>query len=130
MTRAAPNRAAQERACGFKTRQRPASKAALLGNSLMVEQRTLTPLVLVRIQVPQPLDIIEFSIIHVALSVAPMVSVLMRFQPSTSVSGVRALSKRCFEFGFAKPLLTIVDGVVVGCGGAQILGNIAARIVG
>jgi hypothetical protein len=25
-----------------------------LGNSLMVEQRTLTPLVLVRIQVPQP----------------------------------------------------------------------------
>ena len=32
---------------------------ALLGNSLRVEQRTLTPLVLVRIQVPQPVVFIE-----------------------------------------------------------------------
>ncbi len=32
---------------------------ASMGDSLMVEQRTLTPLVLVRIQVPQPLQIIK-----------------------------------------------------------------------
>ncbi len=30
-------------------------KIGLLGNSLMVEQRTLTPSILVRIQVPQPM---------------------------------------------------------------------------
>ena len=34
---------------------RAASQQALLGNSSMVEQRTLTPSILVRIQVPQPI---------------------------------------------------------------------------
>ena len=33
-----------------------ASTLALLGNSSMVERRTLTPLILVRIQVPQPIS--------------------------------------------------------------------------
>ena len=36
---------------------------SLLGDSLRVEQRTLTPLVLVRIQVPQPFP---FSLLEIA----------------------------------------------------------------
>gem|GEM_PF-5026465 len=35
-------------------RRQAAYAGSCLGNSLRVEQRTLTPLVLVRIQVPQP----------------------------------------------------------------------------
>lgn len=34
----------------------------LLGNSLMVEQRTLTPSILVRIQVPQPILVVAYSL--------------------------------------------------------------------
>ena len=34
-------------------------KAEMLGNSLTVELRTLTPSVLVRIQVPQPIYLLE-----------------------------------------------------------------------
>ena len=51
------------------------SKTALaalrsLGNSLMVEQRTLTPLVLVRIQVPQPTTLIQIELFDVGANSA------------------------------------------------------------